>query len=142
MHNFCYRSLKNRDGKVYKKCEMRHQRVKCSDYSVCLSNFNDVTVELLKKEEAIYHLDCYKLETNKTFIDRLRKRPEAHPNALALDRDNCNAKEVEIVESRRDLLSESIGFDKTKHIICQERGGKLRRCCKGLVRNRFFHSIK
>ena len=99
-------------------------------------------MEFLKKEEAIYHLDCYKLERNKTFIDRLRKRPEAHPNALALDGDNCNAKEVEIVESRRDLLSESIGFDKTKHIICQERGGKLRRCCKGLVRNRFFHSIK
>ena len=98
MHNSCYRSLKNRDGKVYKKCEMRHQRVKCSDYSVCLSNFNDVTVELLKKEEAIYHLDFYKLETNKTFIDRLRKRPEAHRNALALDRDNCNVKEVEIVE--------------------------------------------
>ena len=79
------------------------------------------------KEEAIYHLECYKLATNKTFIDRLRKRPEAQPNVLALDRDNCNTKEVEIVENRRDLCSESIGFDKTKCIICQEREGKLRK---------------
>ena len=101
------------------------ERVRYSNYSVCLSNFNDVTAELLKKEEAIYHLECYKLATNKTFIDRLRKRPEAQPNALALDRDNCNTKEVEIVENRRDLRSKSIGFDKTKCIICQERGGKL-----------------
>ena len=61
------------------------------------------------------------------FIDRLRKRPEAQPNALALDRDNCNKKEVEIVENRRDLRSKSIGFDKTKCIICQERGRKLRK---------------
>ena len=77
--------------------------------------------------EAIYHLECYKLATNKTFIDRLRKRPEAQPNALTLDRDNCNKKEVEIVENRRDLRSKSIGFDKTKCIICQERGRKLRK---------------
>ena len=55
------------------------ERARYSDYSVCLSNFNDVTAELLKKEEAIYHLECYKLATNKTFIDRLRKRLEAQP---------------------------------------------------------------
>ena len=103
------------------------QRARYSDCSVCLSNFNDVTAQLLKKEKAIYHLECYKLATNKTFIDRLRKRPEAQPNALALDRDNCNTKEVEIVENRRDLCSKSIGFDKTKCIICQERRGKLRK---------------
>ena len=89
--------------------------------------FNDVTAELLKKEEAIYHLECSKLATNKTFIDRLRKRPEDQPNAFALDRDNCNTKEVEIVENRRDIHSKSIGFDKTKCLICQERGGKLRK---------------
>ena len=103
------------------------ERARYSDYSVCLSNFNDVTAELLKKEETIYHLECYKLATNKTFIDRLRKRPVAQPNALAIDRDNCNTKEVKIVENRRDLHSKSIGFDKTKCIICQERGGKLRK---------------
>ena len=55
------------------------ERARYSDYSVCLSNFNDVTAELLKKEEAIYLLECYKLATNKTFIDRLRKRLEAQP---------------------------------------------------------------
>ena len=103
------------------------ERARYSDYSVFLSNFNDLTAELLKKEEAIYHLECYKLAMNKTFIDRLRKRPEAQPNALALDRDNSNTKEVEIVEHRRDLRFKSIGFDKTKCIICQERGGKLRK---------------
>ena len=103
------------------------ERARYSDYLVCLSNFNDATAELLKKEEAIYHLGCYKLAANKTFIDRSRKRPEAQPNTLALDRDNCNTKEVEIVENRRDLRSKSIGFDKTKCIICQERAGKLRK---------------
>ena len=55
--------------------------VRYSDYSVRLSNFNDVTAELLKKEETIYRLKCYKLATNKAFIDRLRKCPEAQPNA-------------------------------------------------------------
>ena len=90
------------------------ERARYSDYLVCLSNFNDITAELLKKEETIYHLECYKLATNKTFIDRLRKRPEAQPNALALDRDNCNTKKVEIVENRRDLRSTSILFDKKK----------------------------
>ena len=57
----------------------------------------------------------------------MRKRPEAQPNALALDSDNCNTKEIEIAENRRDLPSKSIGLDKTKCIICQERGGKLRK---------------
>ena len=135
------------------RCGIR-ERVRYSDYSVCLSNFNDVTAELLKKEEAIYHLEYYKLARNKTFIDRLWKRPEAQPNALALDKDNCNTKEVEIVENRRDLCSKSIGFDKTKCIICQERGGKLRKAmdvnldkrmldfAKALPRKRLFHSIK
>ena len=125
------------------------ERVRYSDYSACLSNFNDVTAELSKIEEAIYHLECYKLATNRTFKDCLRKRPEAHPNALALDRDNCNTKEIEVVENRRNHCSKSIGFDKTKCIICQNRGGKLRkameedvRCCKSLARKRFFHSIK
>ena len=103
------------------------ERARYSDYSVCLSNFNDVTAELLRKEEAIYHLECYKLATNKTFIDRLSKRPEAQPNALALYRNNRNRKEVEIVENRRDLRSKSIGFDKAKCIICQEMGVKLRK---------------
>ena len=42
---------------------------------------------------------------------------------LALDRDNYNTKEVEIVKNRRDLRSKSI----TKCFICQERGGKLRK---------------
>ena len=66
-------------GKFTKIARCGSERARYSDYSVCLSNFNDVTAELLKKEEAIYHLECYKLATNKTFIDRLRKRPEAQP---------------------------------------------------------------
>ena len=57
----------------------------------------------------------------------MRKRPEAQPNALALARDNCNTKEVEIVENRKDICSKNIGFDKTKYIICQEKAGKLRK---------------
>ena len=105
------------------------ERARYSDYLVCLSNFNDITAELLKKEETIYHLECYKLATNKTFIDCLRKNLEAQSNALALHRDNCNKKEVEIVENRIDLRSKSIGFDKIKCITCQEKGGKL---CKAM----------
>ena len=134
---------------IQKLRDAASERARYSDYSVCLGNFNDVTAELFKIEEAIYHLECYKLATNKTFIDRLRKRPEAQPNMLALDRDNSNTKEIEIVEDRRNHRSKSTGFDKTKHIICQEREGKLRkameedvRCCKSLIRKRFFHSIK
>ena len=130
------------------------ERARYSDYSVCLSTFNDVTAELLKKEEAIDHLKCYKLATNKTFIDHVRKRPEAQPNAFTLDGNNCNTTEVEIVENRRDLRSKSIGFGKTKCIICQERGGKLRKAmnvnlgkrmldvAKALPEKMFFHSIK
>ena len=102
--------------------DVASERARYSDYLVCLSNFNDITAELLKKEEAIYHLECYKLATNKTFIDCLRKHLEAQPNALALHRDNCNKKEVEIVENRIDLCSKSIGFDKTKWVLILVRG--------------------
>ena len=59
----------------------------------------------------------------------MRKNLEAQSNALALHRDNCNKKEVEIVENRIDLRSKSIGFDKIKCITCQEKGGKL---CKAM----------
>ena len=41
------------------------ERARYSDYSVRLSDFNDVPAELLEKEEAIYHLECDKLATNK-----------------------------------------------------------------------------
>ena len=57
----------------------------------------------------------------------MRKRPTAQPNALGLNRDNCNTKEVEIVENRKDICSKNIGYDKTKYIIYQERAGKLRK---------------
>ena len=67
-----------------------------------------MTAELQKKEEAIYHLECDKLATNKTFIDQLRKCLKAQLNALDFDRDNCNTKEVEIVENRKDLCSKSL----------------------------------
>ena len=94
-----FQVVKERRWKSLQKLrDAASERARYSDYSVCLSNFNDVTAELLKKEEVIYHLECCKLATNKIFIDRLRKRPEAQPNALALDRGNCNTKEVEIVE--------------------------------------------
>ena len=79
-------------------------------------------------------------------------RDAASERARYSDYSVClsNFNEVEIVKNRRVLRSKSI----TKCIVCQERGGKLRKgmdvnlgkrmldVAKALPKKRFFHSIK
>ena len=66
-------------------------------------------VEGSDKTCIIYHTECYNSATNKTDIERSRKRG-------ILDGD---------ITETKFLQSNTAGYDNTRCIICQEPGGKL-----------------
>lgn len=106
---------------MQKLLEKIEERAKYGDqkYVDCLEKIREVD-----KDQIIYHLECYKSTTNKTEIDRCRKRFENKAETPREDRRN----EVDAVNDKtvKTLRSNSTTYDKTRCIICQDPGGKLR----------------
>ena len=101
------------------------------------------TVEVLQEKNIVYHSECYKYVTNKTLIERLKSRP-------LVSAQEKKFPEEKPTEHRTSLRSSSVSYDKTLCIICQTKGGRLRKVMcketgekmfltsKGLENNGFF----
>ena len=88
----------------------------------------DVTLQKLHDNNAKYHSECYKTVTNKTKLERLRSRARISSESRTehSEQDSISVSTSEPVDTKRELRSSSIGYDKQLCIICQEKGGKLR----------------
>ena len=81
------------------------------------------TVQILKDNHVVYHSDCYKTTTNKTFIKRLKAKFVKNTPSVE---DQSTSTEQPATRSR-EMRSKSIAYDKSLCIICQEQGGTLRK---------------
>ena len=109
------------------------ERIKYGDESIppSASSILDTPLQRLYENKATYHSECYKAITNRSKIDRLKAKAKS-PNALAASEEQTNNSSSQANprpsdQSKRDLRSSNIGFDKQLCVICQKKGGKLRK---------------
>ena len=105
------------------------QDAKISDCFERLHNISESTF----KEKCIYHSECYKDVTNVTLLRRLSNKKKENDqsgseNRQEEDRDKEMEVESETKEVQRTTRSSKIiSYNKELCIICQNRGGKLRK---------------
>ncbi|XP_057303354.1 uncharacterized protein LOC130640811 [Hydractinia symbiolongicarpus] len=93
----------------------------------------------LVEGKSSYHSDCYKMATNKTEIDRLKKRPVSKESS-----DSFSPSFVVSVKQneKKTLRSSGIMFQKHLCIICQKRGGKIHKVMSKTVATKMLEVSK
>ena len=109
------------------------ERVEYGDESLpsSASCIIDTPLQRLYDNKATYHSECYKAITNKSKIDRLKmKAKSSNPSAAneTQSKESCSQQNPRPNEqSKRDLRSSNFGYDKQLCVICQKKGGTLRK---------------